>query len=47
MEGESDATGSIIDELHPTDIQGDQLEEESGVARSNTDEQFSSDIRGD
>ena len=34
MEGESGVTRSIIDELHSSDIQGDQTEGESGVARS-------------
>ena len=31
MKGESGVTGSIIDELHSSDIQGDQMESESGV----------------
>ena len=31
MEGEGCVTGSIIDELHSWDIQGDQREGESGV----------------
>ena len=31
-------TGSIIDELHSLDIQGDQMEGEGGVTRSITDE---------
>ena len=31
MEGEMNVTGSIIDELHSPDIQGDQMEGESGV----------------
>ena len=31
MEGESGITRSAIDELHSTDIQGDQMEGESGV----------------
>ena len=31
MEGESGVTGSIVDELHSSDIQQDQLEGESGV----------------
>ena len=31
MEGESGFTGSIIDELHSSDIQGDQMEGESDV----------------
>ena len=31
MEGESDVTRSIIDELHSSDNQRDQIEGESGV----------------
>ena len=31
MEGESGVTRSITDELHSWDIQGDQMEGESGV----------------
>ena len=31
MEGEMDVTRSIIDELHYWDIQGDQMEGQSGV----------------
>ena len=31
MEGESGATRSIIDELDSSNIQGDQMERESGV----------------
>ena len=31
MEGESSVTQSIIDELHSSDMQGDQMEAESGV----------------
>ena len=31
MEGESGVTRSIIDGLHSPDIQGDQVEGESGV----------------
>ena len=34
MEGESDVTRSIIDELLSWDIQGDQMEDESGVTRN-------------
>ena len=34
MEGESGVTRSIIDELHSSDIQGDQMKGESGVTRS-------------
>ena len=30
MEGESGVNGSIIDELHSSDFQGDQMEGESG-----------------
>ena len=46
MEGESRVTGSIMDELHCSDIQGDQMESESGVSRSIIDELHSSDIQG-
>ena len=42
MEGESGVTGSIIDEVHSSDIQRDQMEDESGVTRSITDELHSS-----
>ena len=38
MEDESSVTRSIIEELHFSDIQGDQTERESGVTRSVTDE---------
>ena len=38
MEGESVVTRSIIDELHSSDIQRDQMEGESGVTRSIIDE---------
>ena len=31
MAGESDITRSIIDELHSWEIQGDEMEAESGV----------------
>ena len=31
MEGENGVTRNIIDELHSLDIQGDQIEGESGV----------------
>ena len=31
MEGESGIIRSIIDELHSSDIQGDQIEGETGV----------------
>ena len=33
MEGKSGVTQSIIDELHSWDIQGNQMEVESGVTR--------------
>ena len=45
MEGESGVTRSIIDELHSSDIQRDQIEFESGVTRSNIDELDSWDIQ--
>ena len=32
MEGESGITRSILDELHSSDIQGDQMYGESGVS---------------
>ena len=38
MEGESGVTGTIIDELHSWDIQGDQIEGEGDVTRSIIDE---------
>ena len=38
MESESGVTRSIIDELHSSYIQGDQMEGESGVTRSIIDE---------
>ena len=38
MAGESGVTGSIIDELHTSDIQGDQMESESSVSRNIIDE---------
>ena len=34
MEGESGVTRSIIDEIHSSDIQGDQIEVEIGVTGS-------------
>ena len=43
MEGESLVTGSIIDSLHSSDIQGDQMEGESDVTGSIIDELHSSD----
>ena len=47
MEGESDVTRNIIDELPSSDIQGDQIEGESDVTLSIIDELHSSDIHGD
>ena len=44
MEDESGITRSIIDELHSSDMQGDQREGESGVSQSIIDELLSSDI---
>ena len=41
MEGESGVTRSIIDELHLSDIQGDQMEGERIVTRSIFDELYS------
>ena len=38
MEGESGVTRKIIDELHSSDIQGDQMEREGGASRSIIDE---------
>ena len=38
MEGESDVNRSMIEELHSSDIPGDQTESESGVIRSIIDE---------
>ena len=45
MEGESGFTRSIIDDIHSSDIQGDQMECESCVSRSIIDELNSSDIQ--
>ena len=44
MEGESGVTRRSIEELHPWDIQGDQVEGESGFTRSIIDEVHSLDI---
>ena len=46
MEGESGVTRSIIDALHSSYIQGDEMEAESGVTLSIIDELHSSDIQG-
>ena len=47
MEGESVVTGSIIDELHSSDIELDQMECEGGVTGSIMDELHSSYIQQD
>ena len=44
MEGESDVTRSIIDELYSSYIRGDEMEDESGVTLSIIDELHSWDI---
>ena len=46
MEGKSGVPRSIIDELHFSDIQRDQVKCESCVTRSIIDELPSSDIQG-
>ena len=40
-------TQSIIDDIHSSNIQQDQMEGESGVSRRIIDEFHSSDIQGD
>ena len=47
MEDESRVTRSIIEELHCSDMQGDQREAESGATRSFIDELHSLDLQGD
>ena len=47
MAGENGVTRSIIDELHTSDIQGDQMEGEIGVKGIIIDELFSSYIQRD
>ena len=47
MEGEIGVTLSIIDVLHFSVIQGDQMEGESSLTRSIIDELPSWDIQGD
>ena len=37
MEGESGVTQTIIDELHSSDIQGDEMESQSDVTRRSID----------
>ena len=44
MEGESGVTRNISEELHCSDIEGDQKEGESGVTRSIMEELHSSDM---
>ena len=44
MERETGLTRSIIDELHSSVIQGDQMEGEGGVTRSIIDELHSENI---
>ena len=41
MEGESGVARSIIDQVHSSDIKGDQMEIESGATRSIIDEMHS------
>ena len=45
MEGASGVTRSIIDELHSSDIQGDQMESQSYVTRCIIEELHSLDIQ--
>ena len=47
MEGKTGVTRSIIDELHSSDIQGEQTEGESGVPRRIIDEFQSWDMQRD
>ena len=47
MKGESGVTRSIIDELHSSNIQQDQMEGENGVTRRILDEPLSADIQLD
>ena len=44
---QSGVTQSIMDELHSSDIQGDQMEGEIGVTRSIIDEYYSWNIKED
>ena len=44
MERETGLTRSIIDELHSSVIEGDQMEGEGGITRSVIDELHSSNI---
>ena len=45
MAGESGVTRSIIDELHPSDIQGDEMEGERRITPKIIDEFYSWDIQ--
>ena len=47
MKGESGFTRSMIDELHSSDIQRNEMESESGVNRSIIDELNYCDMEGD
>ena len=47
MEGASGVNGSTIDELHFSDIQGDQMEDEIIVTRSIIDDLHFSGTQGD
>ena len=47
MEDESGLTRRIIDELHSSDIQGEEIEAESSFTRSIINELCSSDIQLD
>ena len=47
MEGESSVTPSVIDDLHSSDIQRDEMEGENGVTQSIIVELHSSEIEGD
>ena len=47
MKGESGFTRSMIDELHSSDIQRNEMESESGVNRSIIDELNYWDMEGD
>ena len=47
MEGESGVTRRIVDELHSSDIQGDQMKGGSHVTRSISDELNSWNVQGD
>ena len=44
MEDASGVNRSILDEVHSSDIKGDQMEGESGVTRRMIDDFHSSDI---